>query len=628
RKLISEHRDLTAPAAAVALVVIASSAAGYAAGRIALSRISSGIEAYVQDALGVELRTGRVIATPLLQIVMEDVRVAIPGEGGKETLPVLEARRMVLYPSFGAFAGGRKKLRAVLLEDPLMNVYRDRGGKLNLSPWLDAALECADGERLNEFPERLNVRNGTLLFEPRTRGGGNAAAVGGIDGVIGRGRRDRVVFELLAETGQGVVGIEGFVSPCTTRELFLEADSERIDFDGLVEALGLPGAEPGTRRKPLSIGEGSFRLKGSGAIDNPAWEGSLKTADCEARFGFTERLLNVADVRCGAGGGELSGAGSVDFRSANFPARFSFFFEGWKTSKMARGLTGFQYAPETVITGYYKLQGSLKDAGSFRATGNVESRGGKLFFPPLVVTGREGAPKGRESLAFERFSARILYEDGRLNLLGVELRGENFVVSGKAELRGAAGLMRKWERKTRFDASVGFAAPDISAVLDETATMKNIVSGGMEGELFLAGAAASPAGFRGGGSVRLTGGSLVNPYLWGARWGAGRIDFDEISASFKIAGGSLNLSGLTLNGNGIFVEMKGGLSFDGELSMKGRAEVNGDVARGIGGLAGAAADRRDLVGAVRLEAPFAIGGTLNAPEMVWGRARATRWTAR
>ena len=599
-------------------VLLFAASVGYIVGRIALGGVESRVEGYIEEVLGVELSVRRTFVTPWLQVVIEGVRVVQAAP--TEPLPIAEVARVVLYPRFGDMVRRKIGFRGVFLEQPRLYIRFDEKGVSDLKPWLDAVTGCRS-EGFNDFPDRMKISGGIVVVEPPEWGAKeDLVEVHEINGIVGKGRGTQMVVNLSGQGEPGVFKAGGYFAPCRGGNLMLKFNSDKFDFNRMVNIFGRFTREAGKGWDKFAIGEGSMEAELAGSLAAPVLQGKISSEKLEASFLFSDNVLNFTDIRVGKGRENIAGGGTIEFTSANLPMKFSFFLDRWKVSRLFRRMLGFQYAPQGSLTGYLKMRGSLNDLASLQQSGSLEVGEGKIYFPSLVLGESGQEYDRRQMLPFAKFSSNVIADDKEVQLIGMHLEGENFELNGRGKLNGDFDLMQGWKQNAQFETSVEFSVHQLSALLASVLSLRDLMEGKADGELRLMGRVSSLGSLHGMGHVSVGKGWIRNPYGWAGGESQHQLDFDGITAGFAIKDGAIKLSRLVLSGNGIFIEIEGEIAFNGALTLSGHAEMAGDIARNFTGVA-YSVPSADLVSSVILDVPFTIGGSLRDPLMQWGHAK-------
>lgn len=607
-------------------VVAVALLAGYIAGRAVVGRFGAGVIGALESSLDARIEVRRVSVTPMLQIVLEGVRV---GPADAEGPPYAEVNRVVIYPQFFAASAGGPDINGVLLDRPLLHLRVRDGGALNIRGWVDSVLDCSDVGAMRGFPNRVIVRDGSVLIQRAGGGGGGATFIEAISGEAGKTVSAGLVVDLEGAGPAGEFFVEGDLSPCGGGGVGLDIVSDRWDFDAfLLHALRWidVGGNPAAG---LQIGEGEFEAKVQGRLSGMSAEGKISTDRYSARWSISSSMFGFTGLETKVAGGKAVGDGTVRFDSANLPVRMSFVLEDVETVRLLRRLFGFQYAPRARLAGFLKLTGSLAAPDSLRGVGGVEAGEGKIQLPPLKFGRfeRYSSP----SIFFDSFKSRVVREGGETRLYNMSLSGSGMNVKGRARLGGAGspgGVGPGQEGDGpggSYSASLEFSVSDIGELLSPKSVRHLLGSGSAEGELYVEGAAGRRKSLRGGGKVVISRGWLVSPYTGrGYVSSTDRLSFDNLSAGFSFTERSISLDECKLNGNGLFIDVSGRVGDGGELEFRGRADVSGDVARKFTSL-WKVVERREMIPSVTFDIPFTIRGTVEEPALEWGSPKVTHW---
>lgn len=617
--LPSRARRRIRPHAPIILTALAVVAVFYAVLLVSAFRIRSTAVSYLKQAVGGEVAVGRVNVTPTLRIVIRDVKISSPESRLK--IPDFTVGKLTIAADIPSLLRGAVKLREVRLDGVVVTIYKEPDGPYNLSRWIGRMSDCDAASVRAAMPDRVTVRGARVMMEPPPGADWvDTLEIARLDGAAGRTPENNIGVDLTATVFDSPVKIEGGMTPCSPEDFLFTGKSDEFNFSGLRDTVEQVFFES---RRPFKLPGGTGRLSIglAGAVDSPSVQGSVSLRDFDGSFSLSNRTLSLTNFRAGTSAEKISGTGTVDILKAELPFSVTIYMEALNLQRILRDVTGFEYAPRGLLSGYAKLTGQLSDFKAEWSNGNITITDGVLILPDPGL-GRSKAGE-RVEIPITSLTAQLATINGRLGLLNVSIVSDTFKARGSGALGGIHGL-DFFAPGATYELDLNFSVDSAAGAAAFFPSLHGLVGGELEGSISLRGAFKRAGDLSGGGVIRLRKGFISNPLSGSYGVPYETVDFELAEAKYEIGRDSMRIVSSSVSGNGLFIDAAGEIAYDGTLNISGGAELSADWASRFAGI-GQYINVVDLNSMTMYRAKFTLRGPMRSPEQKWEQPQVTRW---
>jgi len=244
-----------------------------------------------------------------------------------------------------------------------------------------------------------------------------------------------------------------------------------------------------------------------------------------------------------------------------------------------------------------------------------------LKIPSFARTAGDAAELNPILIPFTSITAQLSGSDNRLNFINLKFESDALKADGAASISGINGEEILADGAP-YSLRLNINAEDAGAVAELFPSLHDRVGGALTGNVDFEGSFRRSAGFSGRGLLELRKGFISNPYSASSGDGSENIDVDFADAKFNLGPDSMRIISATMSGNGLYIETKGDITYEGSLNLTGNAQLASEWVSKFYGLS-SSAQYGGLDETAAYDATFTIGGTVQNPLQYWRRSGTT-----
>lgn len=613
-----------------AVAVAAAALVFYGVLWLLFARVSARTGDFLEQALGGRVQVQRVHVTRGFRVDLYGIQVFEPGPAHAGDAPMIEAKRISVWPEWTALLTGRMKPRRIGVWSPRLHVRRLPGGRTSVDHWVKRATDSKTPGAARAFPALVEIHDGSILMQ-LTAGQRRRHAfllVEHINGRAGRAPRAGVAVDFKAAVFGSEFSVRGLVAPDDKQDVFaIKVHAPFFAFSELADLLRLSSSGALNSDGAFTLGTGRLDAEITGALQSPRIRGAAALRDFDADFLFENMMLSLSNLRAGVGANKVTGSASLDCADPDLGFQLELDIQALDLAALLNPAMGFQFAPQGALSGMLRVQGALAADTPPRVSGRLDVRGGALHFPLLRV-GPGPFPFGNvAALPFDRLGADFTSTADSMRIDNLHIAGNGYSMDGSAVLGAAPASLAGFEAPFTYSVDLAITSQDLGLAVSNVRAWEGLAAGSLKGSLHLEGDLAVVGSAAGSARFTVSRGMIYNPYyIPGRAWSAPSPEaaFEQLTCHVRLENKVLYLSG-SLSDNGLDMSWDGRANPEsGDLLITGKVDAATDAARRFQGLAPyVQPEPPDTF--TNYTATVRVSGTLRAPLTTWARPRATRW---